>query len=135
MVEDRFAVGESDELEVSLSREDIDRFATASGDRNPVHLDDEAARAAGFEGRLAHGMLGAALFSRLLGTRFPGPGTIYLGQSLRFLAPVYPDRPLRVRVEILSRQRNRATLLTRLSLLDGTPLIEGEAEVRLPRRG
>ena len=125
-------VGGQFELELSISSGDIERFAVASGDHNPVHLDDQAARAAGFAGRLAHGMLGASIFSRLLGTEFPGPGTIYLSQTLRFLAPVYPDVPLRARLEIIARRRQRVTLRTVLSDAEGLIMIDGEAEVRLP---
>jgi acyl dehydratase len=77
-------------------------------------------------------MLGASIFSRLLGTEFPGPGTIYLSQTLRFLAPVYPDVPLRARLEIIARRRQRVTLRTVLSDAEGLIMIDGEAEVRLP---
>jgi len=117
----------------TLSAADIERFADATGDRNPVHLDDEAGRAAGFAGRLAHGMLTASVFSRVLGTLFPGPGTIYLGQTLRFLAPVYPGVELTATVELLRRERRRATLATTVALGDGTRVLEGEAEVLLPK--
>jgi 3-hydroxybutyryl-CoA dehydratase len=127
-----YPVGAGDELHFTLSDTDIERFAAATGDHNPVHLDDEAARAAGFSGRLAHGMLTASVFSRILGTHFPGPGTIYLGQTLRFRAPVYPGDGLLASVRIRERRRNRATLTTTVHHIDGRLLLEGEAEVILP---
>lgn len=127
-----FAVGTSHEFPFTLSHNDIERFAAATGDHNPVHLNDAAARAAGFTGRLAHGMLTASVFSRILGTRFPGPGTIYLGQTLRFKAPVYPGIRLLARVVVSERRRHRATLTTTIHDHHGVLLVDGEAQVTLP---
>jgi 3-hydroxybutyryl-CoA dehydratase len=132
---DPFAPGARHTTEFTLTAADIERFAEATGDRNPVHLDDEAGRAAGFAGRLAHGMLTASVFSRVLGTTFPGPGTIYLGQTLRFLAPVYPGVALTATVEVTGRERRRATLRTTVATDDGTLVVDGEAEVLLPKGG
>jgi 3-hydroxybutyryl-CoA dehydratase len=132
LVDGRYPVGESFRLPFHLSLEEIERYAALTEDSNPVHLDDEAARAAGFSGRLAHGMLSGAIFSRIFGMHYPGPGTIYLGQSLRFRAPVYPGEPLVAEVVVSERRRNRATLTTTVHHADGTLLVEGEAQVILP---
>lgn len=78
-------------------------------------------------------MLTASVFSRVLGTLFPGPGTIYLGQTLRFLAPVYPDVPPTATVELTARERRRATLRTTVTGDDGATMLDGEAEALLPK--
>lgn len=77
---------------------DITHYGTSSGDMNPVHFDDDAARAQGFEGRICHGMLFNGWFTRLLGTEYPGPGALYLRSQCQYLAPVYPERDYRVRI-------------------------------------
>jgi len=81
-----------------VSAESIEAFGEASGDRNTIHFDDEAARAQGFEGRIAHGLIVQAEISRILGVERPGPGTLILGTASTFLAPVYPDRDYQLRV-------------------------------------
>jgi 3-hydroxybutyryl-CoA dehydratase len=112
----------------------IRAFADVSGDRNPVHLDDEFAAATPFGGRVAHGMLTAAFFSGLLANDVPGPGTIYLGQRLRFTAPVRPGDDVRCEVEVtaLDEGRGRATLATR-AYVGETQVVDGEATVLVPR--
>ena len=79
---DEIAVGDTASFERTLSTEDIQLFAVLSGDVNPQHLDADYAASTRFHGVIAHGMLGGALISAVLGTRLPGPGTIYLGQTL-----------------------------------------------------
>jgi acyl dehydratase len=85
---DEIEVGESATLERILSREDIELFAVMSGDVNPAHVDEEYAHSDPFHKIIAHGMWSASLISTLLGTKLPGPGTIYLEQTLRFRRPV-----------------------------------------------
>jgi acyl dehydratase len=85
---DEIEVGQSATLVRTLSREDIELFAVMSGDVNPAHVDEEYAHSDMFHEIIAHGMWGASLISTLLGTKLPGPGTIYLGQTLRFRRPV-----------------------------------------------
>lgn len=111
----------------------IEAFADVSGDRNPVHLDDAYAAGTRFGGRVAHGMLTAAFFSGLLANDLPGPGTIYLGQTLRFTAPVRPGDDVRCEVVVtaLDEARGRATLATRAYVGD-TQVADGEAKVLLP---
>ncbi|HEY3765427.1 MAG TPA: MaoC family dehydratase [Gaiellales bacterium] len=112
----------------------IEAFAAVSGDRNPVHLDDAFAATTVFGGRVAHGMLTAAFFSGLLANDVPGPGTIYLGQHLRFTAPVRPGDDVRCEVEVtaIDATRGRATLATRAWVGD-TRVVDGEATVILPK--
>jgi len=125
-----FKVGAVHRESVVVTRDMIRQFAEASGDTNLVHLDDAAARAAGFEGVLAHGMLVAAGISRILGTRFPGPGTIYVNQSLSFRRPVYPDVEIVFTVRVITRIGRRAILTTTVTAGDEV-LVSGEAEVHL----
>lgn len=81
-------IGDTASMTKTVSDEDVQQFAAITGDTNPVHLDDEAAAASPFGERIAHGMLSAGFISAVLGTKLPGPGTIYLGQSMAFKAPV-----------------------------------------------
>jgi hypothetical protein len=85
---DEIQIGESASLARTLTREDIEHFAVMSGDINPAHVDEEYAKSDMFHKIIAHGMWGASLISTVLGTKLPGPGAIYLGQTLHFLHPV-----------------------------------------------
>lgn len=111
----------------------IEAFAAVSGDRNPVHLDDAYAATTRFGGRVAHGMLTAAYFSALLAGELPGPGSVYLGQRLRFTAPVRPGDDVRCEVAVTAWDgaRRRATLSTRAWVGD-TLVVDGEATVLVP---
>lgn len=128
------SLGDSACIERCLTLEDIQMFALLSGDVNPAHTDPQFAAASRFHGVIAHGMWGGALISAVLGTRLPGPGTIYRSQSLRFLAPVRAGDRLRVRVSVtaLDPERREATLATHCILEDGRVAIEGEARVIAP---
>ena len=112
---------------------DIELFAQVSTDRNPVHLDDDYARDTIFEGRIAHGMLTAGLVSAVIGEQLPGHGTVYLGQSLKFLAPVRPGDLVTAEVEVLDIDyaKRRVQLDTRC-LVKGKPVLKGEATVLAP---
>ncbi|MBS0640829.1 MAG: MaoC family dehydratase [Acetobacteraceae bacterium] len=129
-------IGQSASLSKTITEADIQGYAAISLDRNPLHLDDAAARRSGFGGRVAHGMLSAGLISALLGTRLPGPGTIYLNQSLRFRAPVRIGSTVTAVVEItdLKPAGKRATLRT-WCLVKEEVVIDGEACVLVPTRG
>ncbi|WP_345251866.1 bifunctional enoyl-CoA hydratase/phosphate acetyltransferase [Pigmentiphaga soli] len=131
---DEIAVGDSATIERTLSVEDIQLFAILSGDVNPQHVDPEFAASSRFHGVIAHGMWGAALISAVLGTRLPGPGTIYLSQTLRFLRPVRVGDTLAIGVTVTDRDpaRKRLKLACRCVNQDGTDVIEGEAEVVAP---
>lgn len=129
------AVGQAASWSKTISESDIYTYAGVTGDFNPAHLDEAYARGTHFKTRIAHGMLSAGLVSALLGTQLPGPGTIYLSQALRFLAPVRIGETITARVEItgLQPERNRVTLRTTVSQEDGTLVLDGEAEVLAPR--
>ena len=102
---DDLEVGQKQELSKTLTEADIDAFAEASGDRNPIHLDRESAQTQGFEDRIAHGMLLASWISAMLANRLPGPGTVYLKQSLEFRKPALPGDRLTVSLTVLEKRR------------------------------
>ena len=132
---DELRVGASATLKRTLTEDDILLFAKVSGDVNPAHVDAVYAKTTRFGEVIAHGMLGGSLISTVLGTDFPGPGTIYVSQSLRFLRPVHPGDRLTVTVTVtsLDTTKRRAVLDTRCVDQDGAAVIEGEAEVVPPR--
>ena len=129
-------IGQSAALSKTITEADILMYAAVSMDTNPVHFDEEFASQTRFGGRIAHGMLSAGLISALLGTRLPGPGTVYLRQSLAFKAPVRIGDTVKAVVEItdLNPARKNATLQTRCMVKE-TIVIDGEAVVLVPARG
>lgn len=131
---EEIAVGDTAAIERTLTAEDIQLFAVMSGDVNPQHLDPDFAASTRFHGVIAHGMWGAALISAVLGTRLPGPGTIYLSQTLKFLAPVHIGDTLTIRVTVRSRDEARKELVLDCSCTDqaGQCAIQGEALVLAP---
>jgi 3-hydroxybutyryl-CoA dehydratase len=129
------AVGQTASFSKTITEAAILMFAAVSGDTNPVHIDAEAAAASMFKERIVHGMLSASLISTVLGTKLPGPGTVYLGQSLKFRAPVKIGETVTatVRITALDPAKRRATLET-ICTVKGKPVVEGEANVMvLPR--
>ncbi|HBB77821.1 3-hydroxybutyryl-CoA dehydratase [Stutzerimonas xanthomarina] len=128
-------VGQKASFEKTIGERDIQLFAAMSGDRNPVHLDAEFARGTLFKERIAHGMLSGALISAAVACTLPGPGTIYLGQTMRFARPVKIGDTITVHVEILEKlPKNRVRIGTNVSNQNGELVVEGEAEVLAPRR-
>lgn len=127
-------VGRSAEMSKTITEADVVLFAGVTGDFNPVHVDEEAARHTRFGGRIAHGMLTAGLVSAVLGTRLPGPGAIYVGQTLRFTAPVRIGDTVRARVEVTERiaERRRLVLSTTCRNQRGETVLEGEATLWIP---
>ncbi|WP_082130275.1 MaoC family dehydratase [Kiloniella spongiae] len=129
----------SEGMEASFSKTvteaDIVLFAGVSGDTNPVHIDEEAAKKSVFEGRIAHGMLTASYLSTVLGTRLPGPGCIYLSQSLRFKGPVRIGDTVTaiVRVREIMTSKKRVILET-LCQVRGKDVLDGEATVMVSSR-
>ena len=132
---DELAVGQTAEVSHVVGAHDLEAFAEVSGDTNPVHLDEAYAKTTTFGGRIAHGMLGAAYISAVIGNRLPGPGSIYLSQSLRFRRPVRIGDAVTARVTIkaLDADKAHATLVT-ACLVGGKTVIEGEALIMVPRR-
>jgi len=129
------ALGMVAEFERTVTGGDIDQFADVSGDTNPIHLDEDYAANTMFKTRIAHGMLTASFISTVLGTRLPGPGCIYLSQSLRFKAPVKPgDKVLaRATVSGMNTDRRRVTMTCECVVGD-TVVLDGEAELIVPTR-
>ncbi|PWG17723.1 MaoC family dehydratase [Salibaculum griseiflavum] len=120
-------------LSKTITDQDIEMFAEVSTDRNPVHLDDDYARDTIFEGRIAHGMLTAGLVSAVIGEQLPGHGTVYLGQTMKFLGPVRPGDRVTAEVEVteIEPAKRRVTMETRC-LVDGKKVLIGEAKVLAP---
>jgi 3-hydroxybutyryl-CoA dehydratase len=129
------SIGQTAERRRVVGEADIDAFAAVSGDTNPVHLDATYAAQTRFGGRIAHGMLAASWLSALLGTELPGPGAVYVSQTLRFRRPVRigDDLVARVTVAAIDPERGRVTLDT-VCLVDGKSVVEGEAVVMVERR-
>ena len=133
-LEDIF-VGQTAVYAKTVTETDVVMFAGVSGDTNPVHLNDEYAATTQFKGRIAHGILTASFISTVLGTRLPGPGTIYLEQSLRFTAPVRIGDTVTACVEVAELlPKRRARLKTTVLNQKGEAVVEGEALVMVPAR-
>jgi 3-hydroxybutyryl-CoA dehydratase len=130
----RFTVGQSAELTRTLSDADVMAFAQLTGDFNPVHVDDAAAADSPFGARIVHGMLTASLLSTLLAMQLPGPGAIYLSQTLSFLRPVKIGDTVVARVEItaIDAEKRRLTLATTIRNARGKNVVSGEAIVQVP---
>jgi 3-hydroxybutyryl-CoA dehydratase len=128
-------VGQSAETVHVVADADLRAFAAVSGDDNPVHLDEAFAATTAFGGRVAHGMLGGAYVSAVLGTKLPGPGAIYLSQSLKFRRPIHIGDEVTTRVTItaVDARRGFVTLATEC-LVAGKVAVQGEAVVQAPRR-
>jgi len=123
-----FSVGDRAERLVVVGDEQLEQFARATGDRNPIHFDEVYAAETRFGGRIAHGMLVGGLISALLANDLPGPGTIYLGQELQFRAPVRPGDEVRCEVEVTELDGRRVTLATR-AWVGETLVVDGTARV------
>ncbi len=131
---DEIKIGDVASLTRTLTREDIQLFAVMSGDVNPAHVDEEYARSDHFHRIIGHGLWGGALISTLLGTKLPGPGTIYLSQTLRFRRPVTPGDTVTVSVTAtaLDAATHRVTFDCRSVNQTGEVVIDGTAEVLAP---
>ena len=118
----------------TITDEDVQLFARATGDTNPVHLDEAYAAESRFGRRIAHGMLSGSLISAILGNDLPGSGTIYLGQEFKFKAPVYIGDTITATVELVKFREDKriATFQTTCANQDGVLVIEGEAVVIAP---
>ena len=125
-------IGTRAEYVRTITEDDIVHFVEVSGDHNPVHLDAEYAARTPFGGRIAHGMLSAAFISAVLGNDLPGPGTIYLGQTLKFLAPVRIGDTITASVEVIAvREEKRiVTLRTDCTNQNGAVVLTGEAVMK-----
>ncbi|OFI01501.1 (R)-specific enoyl-CoA hydratase [Clostridium acetireducens DSM 10703] len=124
-------LGQKAEIKTNVTDELIEKFAEVSGDINPVHLSEDFASKTIFKKRIAHGMLGAALISAVLGTKLPGPNTIYISQNLRFLAPIYIGDIVTASVEVSEKldEKKKLYLITKVVNQKGEDVIIGEAFV------
>ncbi len=128
-------MGDTAEFSKTVAESDIYLYAGVTGDFNPAHIDQEYAQKTFFKSRIAHGMLIAGFISTILGNKLPGPGTIYLRQDLKFLAPVLIGDTITARVEIIdiSVGKNRIRLKTSCINQSGTTVLDGEAVVSPPK--
>ncbi|MBP8132622.1 MAG: MaoC family dehydratase [Candidatus Hydrogenedentes bacterium] len=137
MYEERasFEAGEQAELTKTFAVADIETFARISGDVNPIHLDEAYARETRFGGRIAHGMLVAGLISAVLGTKLPGPGAVYLGQELRFKAPVRPGDAVTARAVVTEWNGDKGVVKLNTTAVnqDGVEVIAGTATLIMSR--
>ena len=126
-----FKIGDEAAIMKTITDADIRTFADLIGDHNSVHLDDEFAARTRFGRRIAHGMLGASFISAALGEKLPGRGTVYLSQTFKFTAPVYPGDTITARVTVLKvrEDKNILTIETVCEKQTGEVVITGEAVV------
>jgi 3-hydroxybutyryl-CoA dehydratase len=128
-------VGQSAELVRDVAEADIVAFAQVTGDTNPVHLDAAYAATTSFGERIAHGMLSAGYISAVLGTALPGPGAVYLSQSLKFLRPVRIGVSVTARATITAIDSAKAQVtLATVCLVNGKRVVDGEAVVMVQRK-
>ena len=129
-------VGMTEIFSKTVTEADITLFAGVSGDTNPLHLDQEFASSTMFKGRIAHGMLSVSFISAIIGTKMPGPGCVYVAQSIRFKAPVRAGDTVVARVTITKLiPSKRFVVFDTVCTVGDTVVIDGEATVMAPSRG
>ncbi len=130
-----FSAGQAATFSKTISEADIYAYAGISGDFNPLHVDAEFARRTRFGERIAHGMLTAGLISAVLGTRLPGPGAIYLSQTLQFVSPVRIGDTITAKAEVVAYQAEKRilTLRTTCTNQQGQYVVEGQAVLLVDR--
>ena len=128
-------VGQEAAIRQLVSEDDVKRFAQLTGDTNPIHLNEAYAANTRFGGRIAHGLYTASLISAVLGTKLPGPGAVYLSQTIKFRAPVFIGDEVVAQVEITSLDpaRQRATFFCTCSVGEKV-VLDGEAQIMVPTR-
>jgi len=132
---EELTLGQQATVSRTITETDLRNFSGVSGDTNPMHLNEEFARATPFGGCIVHGMLTASLISAVIGTKLPGPGCIYMSQSLKFLAPVrVGDTVYAVAtIKTLLPEKRRVVLETKCYVGDNV-VIEGEALIKVPSK-
>ena len=129
-------VGQTAQMSKQITSADLSLFAAVTGDFNPVHFDPVYAAGTFFKERVAHGMIAAGLISGVIGMKLPGPGTIYIQQTVKFLAPVKINDVVTVKVEVLELlEKNRVKLKTTVVNQEGVTVVDGEALVMVFRKG
>ena len=127
----KFSVGDTAEITKTIEQTDIDAFADVTGDHNPVHVDEEFAKTTRFGRRIAHGMLTASLISSVLANKLPGEGSVYLAQTLKFVAPVFPGDEITARVTVKEIREDKPILKLETICMNQRDeiVIRGEATV------
>lgn len=134
MDSEKYYIGQSAEFSKTISESDVYGFAGITGDFNPLHVNAEKAKDMFFGKRIVHGMLTASFISTVIAGQLPGPGTIYMGQELHFLKPVFYNDTITAKVQIKEiDSKGHATLLTTVTNQDGVTVVDGEAFVKLPK--
>lgn len=130
-----YEVGQTYDMTFQFTKENVKDFASVSQDLNPVHLDEDFAATTMFKKPIVHGMFACSLISGVLGQHLPGPGTIYLAQDVKFLAPIFVGDTVTVRCEVVEiSEKGRAKLSTSVvGADDDKPRLTGEASVLLPK--
>lgn len=128
-------LGDRAEFTKTVSESDVYLYAGLTGDFNPAHINEPYAEKTFFKTRIAHGMLPAGFISAILGTRLPGPGTVYMGQTLKFRAPVLIGDTITASAEVMEiiADKNRVRLKTTCENQDGVVVLDGEAVVSPPK--
>ena len=128
-----YYIGQNVIISREVKREDVEKYAELSGDFNPIHLDESYAKETRFGSCIAHGMLSGAYISAILGTEFPGEGTVYISQNLKFLKPIFIGKRIKIKIEIKDIVKKRkAVIETEIRDEEDGLLVAGEAEVLLP---
>ena len=131
----KFEVGDSAEITKTIEQADIHAFADITGDHNPVHVDEEFAKTTRFGRTIAHGMLSASLISAVLANKLPGEGSVYLGQTLQFVAPVFPGDQITARVTVKEVREGKPIVKLETICINqrGEVVIRGEATILVHR--
>lgn len=124
-------IGQTATIEKTLDKQTVVAFASVSEDYNPIHLDEDFAKTTQFERPIVHGMLASSLISGLLASKVPGAGSIYLGQSLKFLRPIFVGETVTAKVEVISVREDKpiAVISTQVLSVNGEVAVDGEATV------
>jgi acyl dehydratase len=127
----KFSPGDSAEITKTIEQADVDAFAGVTGDHNPIHVDEAFAKTTRFGRRIAHGMLTASLISSVLANKLPGEGSVYLGQTLKFVAPVFPGDEITARVTVKEIREDKPIIKLDTVCVNqrGETVIRGEATV------
>ena len=132
---EQMKIGDAAEFTKTISESDVYLFAGVTGDLNPAHINEPYAKNTFFKARIAHGMLLAGFISSVIGMQLPGPGSIYIRQELKFLAPARIGDTITARAEVtqIVAEKNRITLRTTCTNQEGTLVVDGEATVSPPK--
>ena len=133
----KFNAGDTAETTRTIEQADVDAFAAVTGDHNPVHVDEAFAQQTRFGRRIAHGMLTASLISSVLANKLPGEGSVYLGQTLQFVAPVFPGDEITARVTVKDVREDKPIVKLETVCVNqrGETVIRGEATILVPTNG